>query len=137
MSDTAAMLRSNPAHLVPDATELARTIDVLLACAEACTACADACLAEEDVAPLRRCIRLDLDCADLCAAAVRMLSRQAGGGSVAVGAVLEAVAQAARACREECLRHAPMHEHCRLCAQACARAVRVAEATRDARAAQG
>lgn len=137
MSVTAAMLRSNPAHPATDPGELARTIDVLLACAEACTACADACLAEPDVVPLRRCIRLNLDCADLCAAAVRVLARQSGGDSVAAVAVLDAAAKAARACQEECLRHAPMHEHCRLCAEACERAVQAAGAARDARAARG
>ena len=36
--------------------------------AQVCTACADACLGEDDVGELTRCIRLDLDCADLCAA---------------------------------------------------------------------
>jgi uncharacterized membrane protein len=132
MSVTAEMLRTNPARIAGDARKLASTIDVLLACAEACTACADACLAEEDVAALRRCIRLNLDCADLCSAAVRVLSRHAGGESVVVGATLEAAAQAARACAEECRRHAPMHEHCRICADACQQAVEAARAARSA-----
>jgi hypothetical protein len=38
--------------------------------------CADACLGEEKVEMLRRCIRLNLDCADVCNATGRMLSRQ-------------------------------------------------------------
>ena len=39
------------------------------ACAQTCTSCADACLAEEMVAQMRQCIRLNLDCADICLAA--------------------------------------------------------------------
>src|SRR5690554_5492529 len=35
-------------------------------CAQACTACADACLSEDMVAELTKCIRTNLDCADLC-----------------------------------------------------------------------
>lgn len=40
-------------------------------CAEVCTACADACSAEGDPKMLVRCIRLNLDCADLCLATAR------------------------------------------------------------------
>ena len=42
-------------------------IDEAYACAQTCTSCADACLAEEKVTELRQCIRLNLDCADVCA----------------------------------------------------------------------
>ena len=45
-------------------------------CARSCTICVDANLAEEDVAEMRRCIRLCLDCADVCIAAGRVVSRQ-------------------------------------------------------------
>ena len=45
-------------------------------CATSCTICADACLAEEKLEMLRRCIRLNLDCADLCSATGRVLARQ-------------------------------------------------------------
>ncbi|MGC5077785.1 hypothetical protein [Agrococcus sp. DT81.2] len=36
-------------------------------------------------------------------------------------AMLEACRAACRACAEECERHADMHEHCRICADACRR----------------
>lgn len=48
---------------------LVECLDACAECATACTMCADACLAEPGVAELTRCIRLDLDCADLCAEA--------------------------------------------------------------------
>ncbi|MGJ3510169.1 hypothetical protein [Enemella sp. A6] len=56
---TAEMMNSYPADINLDRDLLARTIDTLVACAQACTACADACLSEETVAELRKCIRTD------------------------------------------------------------------------------
>jgi hypothetical protein len=38
--------------------------------------CADACLGEQDVQMLVCCIRLNLDCADVCATTGRLLARQ-------------------------------------------------------------
>jgi len=35
--------------------------------------------------------------------------------------LLEACAAACRSCGDECRRHAEMHEHCRVCAEACGR----------------
>lgn len=83
--------------------------------------CADACLAEENIADLRNCIRTDLDCADICAATARVMSRHTPGELAVVRALLEACAVACRTCAEECDRHADHHEHCRICAEACRR----------------
>jgi hypothetical protein len=100
---------------------LARCIDECLACAQTCTACADACLAEPHVAELRQCIRLDLDCADLCEAAAMLASRRTGSNEEVLLRTLEVCELACRACAEECERHAKRHEHCRLCAEECRR----------------
>jgi SAM-dependent methyltransferase len=114
------ILRTHPAaHALSD--ELVRCIEECFACAQSCTACADACLGEEDVAGLRKCIRLDLDCADLCTATGRILSRQTEPDTALLRTTVEACAQACRACAEECERHAQHHEHCRVCAEACRR----------------
>lgn len=88
-------------------------------CAQACTACADACLAEEGVAELRQCIRLDLDCATLCAAFGEAGTRRTGSNETVLRKLMEACEEACRVCGEECERHAGHHEHCRLCAEAC------------------
>ncbi|PZR52982.1 four-helix bundle copper-binding protein [Xylanimonas oleitrophica] len=98
---------------------LAAAVDAAVACAQACTACADACLAEDMVADLRRCVRNDLDCADVCDTTARVLSRQTGDDGGVRRAVLEACITACRACGDECESHASMHEHCRVCAEAC------------------
>jgi hypothetical protein len=121
MSMTAAMLRTHPATAKADTGALANAIDLLLECAAACTACADACLAEPGVEVLRQCIRLNLDCADLCTATARVLSR---GAEADTSSLVEACRRVIRNCQDECARHAEMHEHCRICAQACHDAVR-------------
>ena len=99
--------------------ELIACIDECYACSQACTACADACLAEEDVAELRRCIRLNLDCADVCAAAGAVLTRQTETEPALVAKLLEVCRDACRRCAEECEQHAEHHRHCFECAEAC------------------
>lgn len=42
-------------------------IQTLHECMEACNHCYDACLKEEDVNMMAKCIRLDRECADICA----------------------------------------------------------------------
>ena len=116
---TIPMLETYPQPINLDRTKLAATIDALIACSEACTACADACLSEERVADLTKCIRTNMDCADICATTARVLSRHTGYDANITRALLEACATACRSCGDECARHADMHEHCRICAEAC------------------
>ena len=96
---------------------LARCVEHCADCAQVCLACADACLGEEMVADLRQCIRLDLDCATLCAATTAIAMRQTGYDRRVIDLTLHACAEACRLCAEECVRH--RHDHCRICAQAC------------------
>src|SRR5690625_1850561 len=49
---TTEMMNTYPAEISVDRDLLARTIDMLVACAQACTSCADACLSEETVTEL-------------------------------------------------------------------------------------
>lgn len=100
---------------------LLAAIDAAYACAQACTSCADACVAEEMVAELRQCIRLNLDCADVCAATATLANRRTGSNEEVIRKMLDACATACRLCAEECQRHAGMHEHCRICADSCRR----------------
>jgi hypothetical protein len=116
---TTEMLGAHPASTGLDRELLARVIDTLVSCAQACTACADACLGEEMVADLTTCIRGDLDCADVCDTTARVLSRQTGSDANVNRTLLTACIAACVACGDECERHAGMHEHCRICAEAC------------------
>jgi hypothetical protein len=100
---------------------------MLAECALVCTSCADACLGEPMVADLVRCIRLNLDCADVCDATSRVITRQTMTESAPRRELLAACAAACRVCAEECERHAAMHEHCRICAEHCRHCVQVCE----------
>jgi hypothetical protein len=120
---TMPMLATYPASINLDRAALARTIDALIACEQACTACADACLSEPDPTVLAKCIRTNLDCADICSTTVRILSRHTGYDANLSRAQLQACLVACRSCGDECAAHAPALEHCRICADAC----RVAE----------
>jgi len=113
------MLETYPKPINFDRAMLARGIDTIIACSEACTACADACLSEDMVADLTKCIRTNLDCADICATTSRMLSRPTGYDANISRTLLEACIAACRSCAAECSLHADMHEHCRICAEAC------------------
>lgn len=114
---TEQMLKTHPQGRTDAA--LVEAIDALYACAQACTSCADACLGEEQIAELRRCITLNLDCADVCLATGAGLTRQTEADSALRRRLVEACIEACRRCAEECERHAEMHEHCRVCAEAC------------------
>jgi hypothetical protein len=116
------MLRTYPKDLGDvNRAAMTRCIDECFDCAQTCTACADSCLSEDTVSDLVKCIRTNLDCADLCDATGRILSRHTGYDANLTRAVLQACAMACRSCAAECDRHASMHEHCRVCAEACRR----------------
>jgi hypothetical protein len=114
-------LETTPAEPTFDADALANCIEACFECGQTCTACADACLAEDMAKELTRCIRLNLDCADVCETTGRALSRQVGADTALLRAFAQTCADACRVCAEECERHADMHEHCRVCAEACQR----------------
>jgi hypothetical protein len=118
----AEMLEAYPKDLGNvDRDRLTACIEECGDCAQTCTACADACLSEDGVADLTKCIRTDLDCADICQTTARVLSRHTGYDANLTRAVLQACSVACRSCGDECDRHAGMHEHCRVCAEACRR----------------
>jgi hypothetical protein len=113
------MIETYPADINLDRERIAATVGALIDCAQACTACADACLSEGDVDDLRKCIRTNLDCADICDTTARVLSRHTGYDANISRAQLQACVQACASCAEECGRHARTHEHCRVCADQC------------------
>lgn len=104
---------------------LIRCIEECYACAQTCTSCADACLAEPDVQDLRQCIRLNLDCADVCNTTGRLATRRTGSDEELIRRMLDVCATICRLCGEECARHA--HEHCRICAEACQRCMQACQ----------
>lgn len=119
------MMASSPnKSAVRDRKPVIECVEACLECEQACVACADACLAEEKVDALRRCIRLNSDCADICGVTARMLSRLVEGDPDLIRAQVDACARACAACAAECHHHAAHHEHCRICMEACQRCER-------------
>jgi len=87
------------------------TIDALNDCTQACTADADADLSEQNLADMVKCIRLCLECTDICGATVAVVSRQPNTNQRHRAAV-EACVAICKSCGDECERHAGCNEHC-------------------------
>jgi hypothetical protein len=113
------MIASHP-HVKGDTNDaLIRCVEECYSCAQACTSCADACAGEQTVQQLTQCIRLNLDCADVCKATGAVGTRRTGSNEEVIRQMLRACETACRLCGEECERHASQHEHCRICAEVC------------------
>jgi adenine-specific DNA methylase len=91
-------------------------LDALNNCAAECNHCATACLDEQDVNMLARCIKLNIDCADICQLTTSYVTRS----SEHAHHLLKECAEICEACAEECEKHSHL-EHCRVCAEACRR----------------
>jgi len=120
MSYSRQLLDTYPRTISIDANLLAATIDALGDCAQSCTADTDADLSEDNLAEMVKCIRLCLNCTDICTATAGILSRLAEYDADATRPLLEACAATCKSCGDECERHAHM-PHCRICAEACRR----------------
>ncbi|WP_027965194.1 four-helix bundle copper-binding protein [Halalkalibacillus halophilus] len=90
-----------------------KAIDACLRCVEACENCFDACLQEDDVKHMVSCIRLDRECADICAYTAQAMQRN----SPFVRDIAKLCAEVCQACGDECQKHD--HDHCQQCAEAC------------------
>jgi hypothetical protein len=120
MSYARQMLDTYPHAVNVDASTLAAAIDAMTDCAQACITDTDADLGEQNVTEMIRCIRLCLDCADVCTAAAGVASRPAGYDADVTKPLLQACVAICKSCGDECERHAHM-PHCQVCAEACRR----------------
>ena len=89
-------------------------LNTLNECAAECYHCAAACLGEKDVKMLTNCIRMDIDCAEICKTTASFLAR----GSEHAAHLLKECAEICNDCAEECEKHIHM-EHCKRCAEIC------------------
>jgi len=99
-------------------------------CSAICNSCADACVAEMTRAEpmdMSQCVRLCLDCSDVCQATSRVAMRRTGHDRQLIRTMLATCIEACERCGAECGRHD--NPHCRRCAtmcRECADACRVA-----------
>jgi uncharacterized membrane protein len=103
-------------------------VESCMECSNVCSTCADACLSEAAVADMVRCIRLNLDCADICDTTGRLIARAGKRDADTLRAQLQACASACRACERSCREHASHMDHCRICAEACAECANACDA---------
>ncbi|MEO7195297.1 MAG: zf-HC2 domain-containing protein [Pseudonocardiaceae bacterium] len=123
------LVRSDGATRTPDvAVALMFTLDglgtVLRALTDlesVSTTCAKAMMAH-DTAGMLSATRAALDCADIAAAAQRVLSRRTATAASVIRAILEAAAAAAERCAAQCGQHAGHHGPCRVHSEAAQRA---------------
>jgi hypothetical protein len=120
MSYARQLLDSYQGTVNVDIALLADAIDAISDCAQACIADTDADLGEQDVTEMVRCIRLCLNCTDVCTATAGVVSRPTDYDPDVARPLLQACAAICKSCGDECERHAHM-EHCRVCAEACRR----------------
>jgi hypothetical protein len=116
---TTEMIQTNPAPVPVKLDNLSSCIDACYDCAQACISCADACLGEKNLDALRRCIRLDSDCSDICLVTAAVLTRQQQPALELLRRQVETCALICRLCAEECEKHAANHEHCQICGESC------------------
>lgn len=76
--------------------------------------CANSDLNEQDIKILVRCIKLNRDCAAICALAMEAMAAD----SEFVKQICKLCAEICDACEDECKKHSHM-EHCSKCAEAC------------------
>lgn len=103
-------------------------ISALNACAAECNHCTVACLDEQDVKMLARCIKLEIDCAEICRLAVSFLAR----GSAHAVHILKECAEICELCATECEKHKHM-DHCKRCAEVCRKCAEECKATSHAK----
>jgi hypothetical protein len=119
------MITSHPDVRGSTDDALIRCIEECYSCAQVCTSCADSCLAENMVKGLTQCIRVNLDCADVCNITGRLATRRTGSDDELIRRMLHTCAAACRLCARECDQHE--HEHCRICGEACRRCMQACE----------
>jgi hypothetical protein len=66
---------------------------------------------------MNQCIRLNLDCSDVCNTTARVGMRRTGGDRNLIRTLLAACVEACENCANECAGHD--NAHCRRCAQMC------------------
>jgi hypothetical protein len=89
-------------------------ISTLAECAAACNHCSTACLEEKDVQKMVQCIRLDMDCAQICEVTAAFIARNSDQAKH----LIKECAEICSKCAKECEKHSDM-EHCKVCADLC------------------
>jgi hypothetical protein len=127
MSDLREMLGTVSLEPMFNVDELAAVLEALTDLDRDSTTCASAMMAH-NTTDMISATRVALDCADIAAAAYRVLSRATASDTGVIRAILEAAATAADRCATECGQHASHHGHCRVHSESAQRAAELCRA---------
>jgi len=119
------MFESHPLPADTDGSITAACVQACFECVQTCTTCADACLREKE--DLHTCVRLNLDCADVCGTTGKLLARASHTDAPMLRAQVEACRLACKACADECAKHSSHMKHCAICAETCRRCAEACE----------
>lgn len=95
--------------------EYKKCIEVCYLCAAACDNCAASCLEEKNLEMMRVCIKLDIQCANICRLAAQFMALN----SEVAKELCRVCADVCQRCGDESGRHE--HDHCQDCSRACKR----------------
>lgn len=109
------MISEHPDVAGNDNEALTEAVKHAMYCAAIANSCADACSAED--MDMRRCIRLCMDCADVCTMTYRVATRRTDENRQLIRSALAVCIEACETCAAECEKHD--HAHCRRCAKMC------------------
>jgi hypothetical protein len=101
MSYARKMLEAHPQSLDIKIGPLADVLDALTECAQTCMADSYADLVEPNATEMTRCIRLCLDCVDICTASIGVLSRSTHFDASVTEPLLEACVAVCKSCGDE------------------------------------
>src|ERR1700741_3607083 len=92
-----------------------KLIATLTTCVKDCNYCVAACLEEDDVKSLTECIKVCLDCKEICELAASYVARNSERAPL----VLNLCADICDVCAAECGKYMHHMDHCRRCAEIC------------------
>ncbi|QGU09841.1 four-helix bundle copper-binding protein [Leclercia sp. J807] len=93
--------------------EFKKCIESCYLCAAACDHCAASCLEEGNLDMMRECIKLDMQCANICRLAAQFMTLNSDSSQ----ALCRLCADVCQKCGDECGKHE--HDHCQECSRAC------------------
>ena len=93
--------------------EYKKCIEACYLCATACDNCAASCFDEENLEMMRECIKLDMQCANICRLAAQFMILNSGSAQD----LCRLCADVCQKCGDECGKHD--YDHCQDCSNAC------------------
>ncbi len=118
MTEMADMLAGEMVDMKMTGVDMAMLQDCMDACSaaeQACTMCADAMSGTDTMMCRGMCMTM----ADMSNTMMRMMMRPHGMHGASMMAMLDTSMMMANAVADECMKHAAMDAHCRMCAQVC------------------